>query len=584
MSLIATCPNCSTSANVTAEYNGRKVRCKNCQTSFVVDAKPAKGRPKTVPAKPSPSGIHRRGKQKSNAALWIIVGVVGFLAIGGGAAAIVVMNQAEPVKQVKAKTPKKQVEDIPKAAKERGGKQNVAAAKATVAERNDKTELAKADSRPNVNAKPLVETKMEPSVVAPMLKSMPIECKDFEQVKEVYSIANKPSRIGVRLVEKGQQRFQLYDLDKQQQVANFELPKDLYFKDNVAVMDVDPDGEYVALATIENRIHFFKLPEGGDHFEDDWAPYNQIKDEMRFLGDRKIVGLNLLSKDLCLAITENNNGDLFDWKQKRPLYHIPAIERLEYQKLELVRDRDYIISPDRSLLAIAADEGVRFMDSKDFKPLGKTAKLTKFGTKPAIAGMGFDPSGKSLGITFSAGTKDGRSYFYAKFAVPSGDETSVETLPDPGDKATIEYVNSDLFLSLQRREAVMRDAKGKIVAQCRFPGDFGLFAAKLASKKMAFLFKGDKDRAHVGLVEIPMAEAPAAIIATAPNTTPGPAAKAESGASLEELLTGKKDGEKAAPKQAAPKQQQAAPKLDAERQAIWHFGVKGIVRMGYAAR
>ena len=578
MSLIATCPKCSTSANVTAEFNGKKVRCKKCKALFVVEAKPATGRPKSASAK-APSGIHPKGKQKSNAPLWIGVGVVAFLVIVGGAAAVF-MSQSEPAKQ--AKTAKKKTDEVAKSGK---GKQFIAQ-KAASGEKSNLAEFARGEKR-DASKTAAVETKLEPSVVAPLLKSMPIECKDFADVQEVFSIANKPSRIGVRLIEKDRQRFHLYDLDKHERVANFEIEKNVYVdKEKFAALDIDPDGEFVAMATVENRLHFYGLPQGGDQFEDDWAPYSDIKNEMRFLGESgRIVGIHLLSKDLCLTITSNNNGNLWEWSKKRPQYFIPAIERLEFQKPNLVRDADFVLSPDRSLLAIAADEGVRLMDAKEFKELGKTPKLTKYGTKPAVGGIGFDPAGKSIGVSFSAGTKDGRSYFYAKFAVPGGEELSIDPVADPGAKSTIEYVNSEMYLSLDRREGVLRTAKGKSLAQFRFSPGGGLFARKLASNKLAFAFVGEKDKPHVGLVEVPMAEASTPIAVATPTPGAAPAKMGGSSASLEDLLLeGKKEPEKNMTKQPAQKQPQAAPKIDPDRQAIWQFGPKGIVKTGFVSR
>lgn len=516
MPLTATCPKCATSSAVPEEAVGRKVRCKRCQNIFVVEPaavsqttpspthtpspnSSAVNQPKAASRPPSkpPSSAGGRTKPAPKAqsrALWTILGVLLVMAVAGGGFVVYLLSQPEaPPRQAKANAPKK--ETVAKAPADKRGKAPTPAP--APADENGETKSGR--GRPaKAKERDLPEFKaVEPVAIAPLLHGARLEAGELTDVHELVTVAGKPSWIGVRLIDKGQTFFELHDLAKPDRLARIKLPK------NPVLVDVDPEGKMLAIADIDKRLHLYELPTGTELLEDDWAPYDNIKDEARFLGDGKMTSIALLDNSRLMVLTTRNLGDVWDTGKPKVVYHIPPPPREDFRNEAAAAGKDFVLSPDRSVLAFASDAGIEFFDTKDRKPLGKTPKLTRHGTKLEPLGMGIDPTNTRLGIFLAANQEKGRVFLWARFKIPEGEEIDVQPIADPGSMAAVEYVSGDLFVSPDRRLADLRDGTSKAVALCGFPLKYGLFAPHVVAKKLAYVYRGEKEKPTLGLAEIP---------------------------------------------------------------------------------
>ncbi len=556
----ASCPGCSVESEVPKEMVGKKVRCKSCKATFVVVASaPKTTRPasKTVLAV---SGAMRRPAKKSNATLWVVLSVVSLLLVGGAGVGMWYAMQEEPVKHAKPKTRKGDaakpfVDDTADKKQAKAGKN---------APILDVSEPRPNKSAPPTNSKtpPAGEVKMtEPVVVAALSASTPLEIKDLSVIKAILPLGNVPHQVGLHTKEGNQHYFELYDLQKKTRLTKVKLAE------QIELVAVDPDGAMLATSNHEKRFNMYALPEGAI-VEDEWAPYDNIKDQLRFLGDGKITYIAFPAKNQFWVMTGPGYGDLWELPSKKAAYFIPAHAREDFLKATAQPNRDFVLSPDHSRFAYATDEGIQLHDAKTGQRTGATPKLTKYGTKPELIGMGFDPGGTKLAVYFTAGKAEGRPIQHARFSVPTGEELMMAPAPDAGDTGSVDFVSGDYLFaveSLERNHAELRDGKGKIVAVCNIPGRSSAFSPKVVQANVAFAYMNDKNQPSLGLVRIPVG---GPVVAAAPPPPP----VVTKGKSLSELFTGKDSPPTPTP---APTKERTF-----DRQEIWEFGSQGIMRKG----
>jgi predicted Zn finger-like uncharacterized protein len=560
MSVPATCPECSASASVPDEAVGKKVRCKKCQATFRVEP-PSSG--KKRPGSKSnlikteskngrgdtPSGGFRRPK-KSNATLWVVLAVVTVFVGGGIGAAVWLAMQDEPVKVAKGKSRKtdetssKSKADDTKPSK---GKEF----------KSEETPIAKAEpKRPgSKTATKMTEQSVEPTVIAELAASGPLGYKELTVVKALYPAANQPHLVGLHVVEDGKHLFDLYDLKRQTSLTKVKLA------DDVDLIDLEPDAKALATTTHDKRFNIYTLPEGG-LLADEWSPYDNIQDKIRFLNERggKVNSIAMISPKDVFVMTSGGFGDLWEMpNQKSSKYILNIAPRESFLKEDVAPGRDFVLSPDRKTFAIATDEGIEIRETMSNKVLGKTPKLETHGKKPNMAGIGFDPAGTKLGVYFSALNGEARTFYHARFGVPGGELISKTAVPDPGPESEVEFVNSEMFLTFDRNDATLRDAAGKTVATCRIPNRSGMFAPKVARGNVAYTFFDDKSRPSLGLTAVPLG----GIVAPPP---PPPETK---GKDLGSLFA------------KTPTMQETKKPRVFEQQEIWEFGPKGIMRKGF---
>lgn len=595
MSVKATCPQCGLSSTAPDEAVGRKVRCKKCQTTFTIegdssgeasslDFSPAGGaapkvargsrpssqanlsssggkpRPRSSASiEPSSSGISRRPAKKSNATMWVVLSVVGVVLIGGaGVGAWLATQEPAPVKQAKTKVkredpvdrPMEKVTSRPKDASAKESPQTLAANK----ERPLGKELG-GNANPKTPPSEPKEKDLKPVAIAPLAMSTPIDgLKELTSIKSLIPIGNHPHKIGMHVVAGKDHYFELYDLKKKEQVTRFKLD------DKTVLLDVDPNGDILATSTSEKRFNVYGLPEGA-LLEDEWSPYDNIKDELRFLTGGKIEQVAMIDRTKFWVMTSLGFGDLWEIPGQKVSYTFPAPERTDFRKPGIAVNRDFVLSPDRTMFAYATDEGIQIHDARDGKRSGTTPKLTKYGGKPELVSMGFEPGGTKLAVYFSANKEKGRPFFHARFSVPGGEELMVEAGPDPGDE-NLEFVNSDYFLAIDRRTAELRDGQGKVVAECRFSRGAGLFAPRVVQSNLAFAYVNEKNTPILGLAKMPLG---------GPVAAPPPVPVETKGKSLTELFAPPPTPEEKAP---------AGKARTFEQLEVWEFGGQGIIRTG----
>ena len=608
--LIAVCPKCNNDAPVPEEAIGKKVKCKKCQNIFVIEPLPtgkleksgpkagAKARPKTKsPNRPatnetksdakaatSASGGMRRPAKKSSAMLYILAGVGLVAALGAGGAAWY-LNRS-PADMSHAKASAKDRKDPAK-----DGKTKSDASRRDDAKRGEASNrLAKnSPQEPRVDAKAAPAFRAVEAPVAPLLKSTALtEVNDLSAVRQVFLFKGKTPRVGVRLQDKGKSFFDTYDLDKGLRVGHFPIPNDAPF------VDVDPEGNVLACYDNDKHLYVYEVPTGSN-LQDDWRPYHDIKDQGRFLSEGDYAQFAVLSKDRLLVLTSRNAGDIWDIRKPGPLFLIPGFSHEEFTNSSIAKGHDSAFSADRTLLAFATDEGIEFLDTTTGTKVGKTPKLSKFGPKVDVLGIGFDPEKKSIAAYISAN----KTYHLARFQVPSGEPIDTpDTVADPADFANIDFVGENLLLACEHpgdknrsanRVGSLLDLNGRQLVECVFsPKRVGMFSSNVSGKQVAFAYLS-KDKPAVGIVEISM-----------PGTTPA-------GTSTPEMASGEKDKEKppATPTTTPPpsgglldifkKNPIPQPKTDpaakdapampappapAVRQERWEFGVHGIAKKG----
>jgi hypothetical protein len=590
MSVTAICPKCSFSAQVPDDAIGKKARCKKCSNTFVVEAtEPVKvgikvgaksspgARPKTVPvSRPATqSAPHHKKPQKSHATLWILL-ILCVIGVGGAGAAVFFVLQ-QPDNQPHAKQKSKKKEEQVAKIDEKKPKSGPA-----VVKNDPSSPSAKSGPRPRVDSGPTGDFKSTAVVtLAPLIKSAVIEgIPDISAVREVFPVNNKPTRVGVRITDKGESYFEMYDLEQGARLGNkFKLPK------NVQFIDVDPDGTTVAISDNELRFNFVDVMSGAFAFDDDWFPYDNRKDESRFLerDPKKVAMFRLVAKDQLIVMTTNNDGDLWDWskRDKGVITKFPALEHTEYRQ-DTITPRDVALSPDRSLLAFAADDGIVFREVKSGNKVGSTQKLSKYGGKVEVLGMGID-GGNSQLVVYFATNKEGRVHHLARFKVPSGEAIGeAEAVADPGEYHDVAPVNDDLFMAFEipssqkakGRVGNLRDPKGKTLAVCGFLRDHGVFALGVMNKKVAFVFEGAKEKPTLGLAEIPVPgpTVPVPSTPSSPATTP----VTPSGTGLLDILKTNKSPPATTNKE---EKREERPRIF-ERQEQWEFNSQGVVKKG----
>jgi hypothetical protein len=549
MSVAASCPQCSATSSVPEEMVGKKVRCKRCRTKFIVEDNDVPPPRSASRAGLTPSGGMRRG-QKTYAKIWVVLSVVTLLLLGVGGAGIWVLMQEENAKVAKAKSRR---DEAGKPFRDDSAADKKSAKAGGRADAQEPRTNKKAQPF-NSKAAPTVDLKVtEPTTVAELTAWSPLEINDLAAIKEIFPLTNQPLRVGVHTTEGKQNFFEMYDLKRQLRVAKFKLA------DNVELVDVDPDGTAVAASTVENHFDIYTLPEGG-LIADDWRPYDTPKDQERFLQGGKIAQLAMLSKNLCWAITAPGHGDLWELPAQKIAYKIPTPARDDFLKADVRTGRDFVLSPDRGLFAFATDDGILFHNAKTKQKTGATPKLTSYGTKPEMIGMGFEPGGTKLAAYFSALKAEGRKFYHARFSVPGGQELLLETGPDPGDLGGVEFLDAEFSMAFDRSQAILRNGKGKTVATCSVAGR-GRFAPKVAQSSVVFAFVSDKGKPAVGVARVPIT-----VGAEPPPPPPPPSTKKKT---LSEILAGE-----ASPAAEPPKQRTF------DREEIWEFGSQGIVRKG----
>lgn len=588
MSVSAECPECGSAAPVPDTMVGRKVRCKGCQAVFVVKAAnpKAKKRPATKPTISASGGVRRPEKKGSGLRVALAL-IVLLVTIGGIGAGAWYMSQEEekpaPVKTAKSKGKIPTPEEMEKALKESKGKhsedldrafdkaaKDAGLDKKTAKGKDGGKQQTKTPTEQPVAKKTTPEpvrkipaggeVKMiEPVVVAALAGSAPIDVKDIADVKKIIPIANVPGRVGVHVVEGKTNFFEMYDLKKQERLAKVKLD------DGLSLMDVDPEGTILATSSVENNIHHinvYSLPEG-TLVDDDWRPYNNIKDEARFLASGKLTQLAPLSKTQILILTSHGYGDIWEIRTHNLISLIPRPERRDFRAPDAIEPgRDFVLSPDRTMFAYAGDEGIQYFDSKTGKKIGATPKLTKYGTKPEIVGMGFDPAGSRLAVFLSAGKANNRPFHHVRFSVPGGEELISEAV-EPGEFGGVEFVNGESFLAFKGRETLLRDGKGKTIATGRLPN--GLFSPKVVRSNLAYLYVDAKsNKPTLGLANVPLGGAAA-------EAAPEPPPVKKDGANLTDIFAANPTPMPAV---------EANKNRTLDHQEIWEFGSQGILKKG----
>jgi len=552
------------SASVPTAMVGKKVRCTKCKAVFTVPASSGKSKRSGITKKSelSGSGGMKRPAKKSSGLMWMSISLAAVLLIGGGAAGVWFAMQEGPAKHAKAHPAKL-------AGAEKSGKDELQKqAKLKDGKSKDKSEAAGRQANkaaPPKKHDPGEVKEIEPVAVAALAASSPLELKDLSAVRGILPINNDLNRIGLHTVEGKDHFFEMYDLKKQIRIAKFKLAPDVEF------LDVDPDGAVLATETFDKRFNIYTLPDGG-LLADEWAPYDNFQDKVRLLSELggKVNSIAMLSKDQLFVMSSVGLGDVWDVPAKKDSQLlIMPVPRDSYRKPTVEANRDFVLSPDRTLLAFATDEGIEIREPKTGKKIGSTPKLIKYGTKPEIVSMGFEPGGTKLTVYFSAGNDKGRSFLQARFAVPEGKELLKEELAaDPGLISGLEFVNDDHFFTFDRNAAILRDGQGKTVAECRIPVQASLFAPTVVRSSVAYTFMDAKKKPSVGLATLPLGGK----VAAPPPTTPTAMAAGAKGKSIAELF--------AAP--TAPTAPTAEPTKTRvfEQQELWEFGPQGILKKG----
>jgi len=564
MPVSAVCPECSASAPVPDEMVGKKVRCTKCKAVFAVAApapKKAK-RPSTASKLPkSKSGsvvVKRPVKKGSGALLWISVLVVLLLAVGGGGYGVwTFMNGelAKDTREAKAKTPKAAPTEK---AKEDNDKQ--AKGKEYKSKQKGEPTPPKVAGEPKKPAPPEVKD-IEPVLVAALAASTPVDLKDLGAIRGIFPVGNDLNRVGLHTVHDKEHYFEMYDLKKKTSIAKVKLAPD------VELIDIDLDGTVLATETADKRINIYSLPQGG-YLVDDSNVYDDNAQKIRKMSELggKVNYLAMLSKNELFVMSSVGLGDVWDVPfGKDSKFLIQPAPRTTYRKSDVEPNRDFVLSPDRTLLAFATDEGIEFRTPKTGAKLGKTPKLTKFGAKPEIIGMGFEPGGTKLTVYMSAGNDKGRGFLSARFSVPGGDELSQETLAaDPGAMSGLEFVNGEHFFAIDRNNAILRDGQGKTVAECHIAVRASLFSPKVVHSTIAYTFIAGKNQPMVGVANVPLGGA-----VTAPPPPP-PTGNAK-GKSIAELFPSTPT---------TPPPTETTKTRTFEQQELWEFGEKGILKKG----
>ena len=457
--------------------------------------------------------------------------------------------------------------------------------------------LAKND--PKTPREPRVDAKAPPDFQevhgpdrTPLLKSTPLsEVADHRTaVRDVFLMQGKTPRVGVRLQgndgDGGMCTSRRTILDKGLRVGRFPIPNDTVY------LDVDPEGTVLALCDNDRFLTVYELPSGAV-IRDDWRPYHDPKNEGRRIGDGDYTQFSVLSKDTMLILTTRNAGDIWDFRTPSPKFLITGFSHEEFQNSSVAKGHDSALSADRTMFAFATDEGIEFMDTmNNGAKVGKTAKLSKFGPKVDVLGIGFDPDKKSIAAYIASG----KTCTLARFQVPSGEPIGAETVADPGDLANFAFISDNLFLSCEHpggknrdanRVAGLFDLSGRQLVECVFsPRRNGMFSTNVSGKQVAFAYLNN-NKPSVGIVDIPM-----------PGTTPA-------GTPPPEMASGEKDKEKPAaptptppatgslldsfkgltPQPKTPAGKDApptpvAPPVPTVRQERWEFGAHGIAKKG----
>ena len=530
----------------------------------------------------------RRPAKKSNAMLWIVLGVLIVGAAGAAGAAWYLNSQ--PTEPQTAKGAAKDRKDA-KDGKNKGDAYRRDDKKADpnnkVARNDPKAPREPREPRDaHVDPKAAPEFKDTNAPVAPLLKGSPIELADLNSVRQVFLLSGKTPRIGVRLQDKGKSHFETYDLDKGLRVGRFEIPNDAQH------VDIDPEGSVLGLYDNDRHLNVYELPLGSK-IQEDWRPYHDIKDQGRFLAEGDYAQFAVLSKDRLLVLTSRNAGDIWDIHKPGPQFLIPGFSHEEFHNSSIAKGRDSALSADRTLLALATDDGIEFLDTTTGTKVGKTPKLSKFGPKVDVLGIGFAPDKKSIAVYIGAG----KTFSLARFQVSTSGEPigSPETVADPGDFANISFLGDNLFMASEHPSAKNRDANrvgslvdlsGKQLVECVFsPKRQGMFSTNVWGKQVAYAYL-NKDKPSVALVEIPTpGTTPAAVEMPMPTgekdkAAPMPATPpAASGGGLLDIFN---KNPMPQPKTPTSKDGPAppTPPVASVRQERWEFGAHGIAKKG----
>lgn len=564
MAISATCPECSASAAMPDEMAGKKVRCKKCQEIFTVPAASGKAKRPASRTALSGSGGMQRPAKKSSLLLWVCVGLISVIALGGvGAGVWFTVLKDESPQQAKAKnpkttpvaekTPKEQVDPKPPKTKEnKGGPIAKGPGAKTPPEGKKPPEQAPGETK-----------EIEPVVVSALAASSPVELPDLAAIKGVYTVGNDLNRLGLHAVSGKDHYFEMYDLKKEIRVSRFKIPNDVEF------IDVDPDGTIVATSSFDKRFNAYSLPDGG-LVEDDTNLYDNIQDKIHYLSELggKINYIAMLSKNELFAMSNIGLGDVWSMPSKKnSLVLMQPLPRTTFRKETVEPNRDFVLSPDRALLAYACDDGIVFLKARTGDRVGATAKLTKYGTKPEVAAMGFDPQGKKLTVYLSAANDKGRGFLKTAYSVPDGAQLSQEETTDPGLLGVMAFVNDVHFFSFERNSAILRDGQGKTVAEGRIPAKASLFAPNVVHANVAYTFLTNKNKPAIGLASVPLGGA----VSAPPPPMPMPTTETKGKSALELF---------APPTPTTPPPGEKTKERVFEQQEIWEFGAQGIMKKG----
>lgn len=451
MPVKTTCPTCQASYTLADSSRGKKVRCKNCQQPFEVLDTPAPrsktaGAQAVAPKRPAPPPLpaatppprrkaqptvlaarqaddevtaappprpasaarqplvaipvdddedapprrppRRAAAPRSSATTWIIVGSLGGVLLLAGVVVLVILlaQSDEPAPPGPPKLGPIAVNPGP------------------------------GPIIPGPRPNPFVNP---PPARQPVLKAssarVPIETTASTSKNILF--APTAGRLGLYYWDKqnaNQKWLDLHDTKTGNQVAHVNMGSH-----HPMYMDLSPDVTRFASETLlaaggGRALSIWSLPDG-KLLEEKWNPYPRDPARQLQHPNRELVWFAFLDRDRLLTVARNGQFDLWDMKQKRPIYtRLPVQGQMRFINMDTfsLRPQNLALSNDRRILALSNKDGFDLFETATGNPLRKTQSFRDKGNVGNEWGVSFSPDGSRLAAKLNVHKADRKQHDY----------------------------------------------------------------------------------------------------------------------------------------------------------------------------